>query len=172
MNHIIPRTDLEANGGGKGGMGPLGMWFLSPSYSLISSWRFSHKLRKFGPPGKLLARIWINIFVHARGCFIPSSVVIGRGFSLPHPVGVVIGEGCVIGDSVTIYQNVTLGIAKESQRAYPQIEDGVTIYAGAILLGGIRVGRGSIVAAGAIVTRDVPPHSLAVGAPARVRPLA
>ncbi|WP_370639758.1 serine O-acetyltransferase [Asticcacaulis sp. AND118] len=78
----------------------------------------------------------------------------------------------MIGDSVTIYQNVTLGIAKESQRAYPQIEDGVTIYAGAILLGGIRVGRGSIVAAGAIVTKDVPPHSLAIGAPARVRPLA
>jgi serine O-acetyltransferase len=81
----------------------------------------------------------------------------------PHPVGIVIGDGAVIGHGVRIYQNVTLGLTQNGVGGYPTIEDDVSIYAGAVVIGGITVGAGSVIGANAIVSRDVPAGSVVVG---------
>jgi serine O-acetyltransferase len=81
----------------------------------------------------------------------------------PHPVGIVIGDGAVIGRNVRIYQNVTLGLTANGVGAYPTIEDGVAIYAGAVVMGGITVGAGAVIGANAFVSRDVPAGAVVVG---------
>lgn len=165
------RTDLQANGGRKGPLAPMLSRLMNPGYAVLSKWRKARKAYRKGGLGKLFAQMALNKHVYGKGCYIAPSAEIGEGLALPHPVGLVIGEGCVIGRGVTIYQNVTLGRAKGNIADYPRIEDGVTIYANAILLGGITIGKGAVVAAAAVVTKDVPAGHLAVGAPARIIPL-
>jgi serine O-acetyltransferase len=94
---------------------------------------------------------------------------IGRGFFIDHGMGVVIGETSEIGDWVMLYQGVTLGgTGKQSGKRHPTLEDHVVIGVGAIVLGAITIGEGARVGGGAVVVKDVPPHSTAVGVPARV----
>jgi serine O-acetyltransferase len=84
-------------------------------------------------------------------------------------MGVVIGETCVIGDTVTIYQGVTLGgTGKERGKRHPTIEDCVVIGVGATVLGDITVGHGSKIGAGAVVVNNVPPNCTVVGVPGRI----
>jgi serine O-acetyltransferase len=81
----------------------------------------------------------------------------------------VVGETAVIGNQVSILQNVTLGgTGKEHGDRHPKIADGVLISAGAKILGNIRVGDGAKVGAGSVVLRDVPPHTTVAGVPAKV----
>jgi serine acetyltransferase len=86
---------------------------------------------------------------------------------LPHPYGVTIGDGTIIGRRCVIYQNVTVGTADDSPQ-YPILEDEVVIGANAVVIGPIRVGRGATVGAGAVVVKDVPPGATVVGNPGRV----
>jgi serine O-acetyltransferase len=86
-----------------------------------------------------------------------------RTVMFPHPVGIVIGDGATIGRNVRIYQNVTLGLTANGVGAYPTIEDGVSIYAGAVVIGGITVGAGAVIGANAFVSRDVPAGAVVVG---------
>jgi serine O-acetyltransferase len=93
---------------------------------------------------------------------------IGKGVFIDHATGVVIGETAVLGDDVSLLQNVTLGgTGKESGDRHPKIGKGVLICAGAKILGNIHVGAGSKVGAGSVVLHDVPPHTTVVGVPAR-----
>ncbi len=98
-------------------------------------------------------------------CQIP--VRYWRTVKFPHPVGIVIGDGAVIGRGVRIYQNVTIGLTENMARNeavnYPTIEDEVFIYAGAVIFGGIVVGARSVIGANAIVSRSVPPDSVVFG---------
>jgi serine O-acetyltransferase len=94
---------------------------------------------------------------------------IGRGIMLDHATGFVVGETAVIGDNVSILQDVTLGgTGKAEEDRHPKISDGVLIGAGAIVLGNIRVGECARVGAGAVVVKDVPPHVTVAGVPARI----
>lgn len=90
-----------------------------------------------------------------------------RRVRFPHPVGIVIGDGVRIGEGVRIYQNVTIGRIENAggvgSEAYPVLEDDVFVYAGAVICGGITVGARSIVGANALITRDIPPDSVAFG---------
>ena len=106
-------------------------------------------------------------------CVIHINAKIGR-VKFAHPVGVVIGEGVIIDNNVTIFQQVTIGGrggVKVECKKYPIIEDNVIIYAGAKVIGGITVGCGSIIGANAVVIKDVPPKSLVVGIPGENRRL-
>jgi serine O-acetyltransferase len=109
-----------------------------------------------------LARFFTGIEIHP-------GATIGRGFFIDHGMGVVIGETAEIGDWVMLYQGVTLGgTGKQRGKRHPTLEDEVIVGVGAIVLGAIRLGRGSRIGGGAVVVKDVPPHSTAVGVPARV----
>jgi serine O-acetyltransferase len=88
---------------------------------------------------------------------------------MPHPYGIVIHSQTVIGRGVTVMQQVTLGGKDPGKNRAPVIEDGAYIGAGAKVLGAVRVGRGAIVGANAVVTRDVPPRCTVVGANRIVR---
>jgi serine O-acetyltransferase len=103
------------------------------------------------------------------GVDIHPAARIGRGVMIDHATGVVIGETAVVGDDVSILQNVTLGgTGTETGDRHPKIRDGVLIGAGASVLGNIVVGEGAKIGAGSVVLRAVPPHSTAVGVPARI----
>ncbi|KAG0582161.1 hypothetical protein KC19_3G038400 [Ceratodon purpureus] len=94
---------------------------------------------------------------------------IGKAILLDHGTGVVIGETAIVGDRVSILQGVTLGgTGKDSGDRHPKIQEGVLIGAGATILGNIVVGRGAMVAAGSLVLKDVPAHSMVAGTPAKV----
>lgn len=105
------------------------------------------------------------------GVFVSPKMHIPSSTHFPHPTSIVIGEGVRLGEGVTIYQNVTLGgsrLGDWQAGRYPTIEAGVTIFAGAVIVGKITIGQGSTIGANSVVTRDVPPGTTAVGAPARI----
>ena len=94
---------------------------------------------------------------------------IGMGLMLDHGTGIVIGETAVVGDNCSILQNVTLGgNGKETGDRHPKIGDNVLLAAGAKVLGNIRVGNCSKVAAGSVVLKDVPNNKTVAGVPAKV----
>ena len=94
---------------------------------------------------------------------------IGRGLMIDHAHSVVIGETAVVGDNVSMLHSVTLGgTGKEHDDRHPKIGDGVLIGAGAKVLGNIRIGNCSRIAAGSVVLEDVPPCKTVAGVPARV----
>lgn len=102
------------------------------------------------------------------GIEIGKDVTLGEGVYFVHPVGVVIGGNSRIGDRVRFYGSNTIGTAKDD--GYPVIEDDVWIGAGARILGPVRVGARSRIGANAVVVTDVPPDSVAIGIPAKIKP--
>jgi serine O-acetyltransferase len=94
---------------------------------------------------------------------------IGRGIMLDHATGFVVGETAVIGDHVSILQDVTLGgTGKSEEDRHPKIGNGVLIGAGAIILGNIKVGDCARIGAGSVVVKEVPPRVTVAGVPARI----
>lgn len=138
-----------------------------PGLVALKSHRRAHALYEKGHV--LLAR-WISQRArHRTGIEIHPGATIGRRVFIDHGDGVVIGETTIIGDDVTIYQGVTLGgTGKDIGKRHPTILNGVTIGAGAKVLGPFTVGDNARVAAGAVVLDAVPEGATAVGVPARV----
>jgi len=91
------------------------------------------------------------------GCDIGENVFVPKSTRMFHPNGIVIGQGTKLGENVKIFQNVTFGIKNNK---YPIIEDDVTIYPNCVILGGVRIGKGSIIGAGTIILEDIPPNSI------------
>lgn len=103
------------------------------------------------------------------GVDIHPGAVIGRGIMIDHAHSIVIGETAVVGDNVSMLHSVTLGgTGKAEEDRHPKIDDGVLIGAGAKVLGNIKVGRCSRIAAGSVVLRDVPSKKTVAGVPARI----
>ena len=138
-----------------------------PGITAIVHHRIAHALYRLGTP--LLARLIADI-AHARtGIDIHPGAQIGQGFFIDHGTGVVIGETCVIGQNVRLYQAVTLGAKRfpadehghlvKGLPRHPIVEDDVVIYAGATVLGRITIGRGSTIGGNVWLTQSVPPHS-------------
>lgn len=99
---------------------------------------------------------------------LPPSTQVGRGVKFAYlGLGTVVHGRAVIGDSVTIASNVTIG-GRSGHESVPVIEAEAYIGTGARVLGPIRVGRGAVVGANAVVVRDVPPYSVVAGIPAKV----
>lgn len=144
-------------------------WVLNAGFVVVTLSRLAIKWRHHKGIKRLISRLAQRHVVRGFGCYISPLAKIGKGLGLPHPVGIVIGDGVVIGEDVTIYQHVTLGRAKHQIAEYPHIEDGAVIYSGAVILGPVTIGKGAIIGANSVVTKDVPPHSIAFGAPASVR---
>ena len=106
---------------------------------------------------------------NATGIEIHPAAQIGKGLFIDHGCAVVIGETTIIGENCTIYQGVTLGgTGKDVGKRHPTLGNNVMIGAGAKVLGPINIGDNSKIAAGAVVLKDIPENSTAVGVPARV----
>jgi serine O-acetyltransferase len=109
-----------------------------------------------------LARFFTGIEIHP-------GAHIGRGFFIDHGMGVVIGETTEIGDYVTLYQGVTLGgTGKQGGKRHPTLGNNIVVGVGASVLGAITVGEGARIGGGAVVVKDVPAYSTAIGVPARI----
>lgn len=138
-----------------------------PGLEAIIHHRIAHQLYRLGVP--LLARLVAEIAHGRTGIDLHPGARIGAGFFIDHGTGVVIGETAEIGRDVRIYQAVTLGAKRFETDAdgqilkggarHPIVEDGVVIYAGATLLGRIRIGQGSTIGGNVWLTRSVPPGS-------------
>jgi len=116
-----------------------------------------------------LARLGSHISRFLTGIEIHPAAQIGKRFFIDHGMGVVIGETTLIGDDVTIYQQVTLGgTGKKKDKRHPTIEDGVVIGAGAKVLGNITIGARAQIGSGSVVVKDLPTDCTAVGIPGRI----
>ena len=103
------------------------------------------------------------------GVDIHPAARIGKGIMIDHAHSIVIGETAVVGDNVSMLHSVTLGgTGKEEEDRHPKIGNGVLIGAGAKVLGNIRVGDCSRIAAGSVVLEEVPPCKTVAGVPARI----
>ncbi len=117
---------------------------------------------------------FIPRFISAVGQFLTTvdihpAATIGNRVFIDHGVGVVIGETAIIEDDVLIYQQVTLGgVSLSEGKRHPTVKKNSVIGAGAKVLGNITIGEHSRIGANSVVLKDVPPHSTAVGIPARV----
>jgi serine O-acetyltransferase len=140
---------------------------LYPGLHAILLHRLAHALWVRGVP--FVPRLVSQIGRFFTGIEIHPGARIGQGFFIDHGMGVVIGETTEIGDWVTLYQGVTLGgTGKQRGKRHPTLEDHVVVGVGAVVLGAITVGAGAKIGGGAVVVKDVPPHSTAVGVPARI----
>ena len=133
----------------------------------ILSHRWAHWLWKKN--FKTLARFQSQWTRFCTGIEIHPGATIGRRFFIDHGMGVVIGETAEIGDDVLIYHQVTLGgTSLEKEKRHPTVGNDVLIGMGAKLIGAITIGDHARIGANAVVTRDVPPNSTAVGIPAKI----
>lgn len=137
-----------------------------PGFHALLIYRLSSALR--GRGWHLPARLLSHFGRFLTGIEIHPGAKIGRRFFIDHGMGVVIGETAVVGDDVTMYQGVTLGgTGKQKGKRHPTVGDGVVIGAGAKILGAVTIGTGAKIGGGAVVLKDVPPYTTAVGVPAR-----
>lgn len=143
------------------------VFFCYPGFRAVRRHRRAHRAYERGH--FFWARLISARTKRLTGIDIHPGAVIGEGLFIDHGAGVVIGETAVLGRDVTLYQGVTLGgTGKDTGKRHPNIGNGVTIGAGAKVLGPITIGDNSKVGAGSVVLKDVPPNCTVVGNPGRV----
>lgn len=141
--------------------------FLYPGLHAVLMQRVAKRLWDSGHP--FIGRFVSHVNRSVTGIEIHPAAKIGRRFVIDHGSGVVVGQTTEIGDDVMLYQGVTLGgTSHKKRKRHPTLADGVTVGAGAKILGAVNVGEGARVGAGAVVVRDVPPGATVVGLAARV----
>lgn len=124
-----------------------------------------------------MASIYTTILRVIFSCDIPAEVQFAKSAQLVHNgLGCVFHPKTIIGENCKIYQNVTLGgngkvVDGITIKGAPHLEDNVAVFAGACVLGPVTIGHDSIIAANAVVTKNVPPKSLVLGNPAIVKEL-
>ena len=96
-------------------------------------------------------------------CIISYKADIRGKLNLPHPIGIVIGEGTKIGKNVTIYQNVTLGRKNRDLAEYPSIGNNVIIYCNSVVVGKVKIGENSIIGCNSVVLKNIEPNKTAAG---------
>ena len=134
-----------------------------PCITAIATYRIAHELYLKEVP--LIPRI-MSECAHAKtGIDVHPGATIGRNFFIDHGTGVVIGETSVIGDNVRFYQGVSLIAMRIPQKAqsirgakrHPTVEDDVTIYAEATIMGDVTIGKGSVIGGNVWIRKSVPP---------------
>jgi serine O-acetyltransferase len=134
-----------------------------PVIKALTNHRIAHKLLELEVP--LIPRILSEMAHSETGIDIHPGAQIGKYFTIDHGTGVVIGETCIIGNNVKLYQGVTLGAKSfpldedgnpiKGIARHPILEDNVIVYSNATILGRIRIGKGAIIGGNIWVTEDV-----------------
>lgn len=137
-----------------------------PVVKVMIHYRAAHQLHKLNVP--IIPRVITEMAHSATGIDIHPAAQIGEYFSIDHGTGVVIGATSIIGNHVMLYQGVTLGAKNFSYDAngvpidkprHPILEDHVTVYSNASILGRVRIGHHTVVGGNVWLTHDVPAHS-------------
>jgi serine O-acetyltransferase len=151
--------------------------FCYPNILAMLNYRLAHELYALGVP--FIPRIMTEHAHSVTGIDIHPGAQIGESFFIDHGTGVVIGQTCIVGDRVRLYQGVTLGaksfpIDERTNRPqkgiprHPIVEDDVVIFAEATILGRVTIGMGSVIGANVFLARSVPPFSRVYSAPVRI----
>jgi len=128
----------------------------------FAHWLWRRRLRFLARLVAQWSRFWTGVEIHP-------GAKIGKRLVIDHGMGIVIGETAEIGDDCLLYQGVTLGgTGKDQGKRHPTIGNNVLVGSGAKVLGPFTVGDNARIAANAVVLREVPPGSTAVGVPARI----
>jgi serine O-acetyltransferase len=145
--------------------------FCYPGFEAISVYRLAHELLTLGVP--LIPRVMTEAAHAKTGIDIHPGAHIGPGFFIDHGTGVVIGETCIIGEDVKLYQGVTLGALAfprdaegnviRGKKRHPTLENGVVVYANATILGGDTViGQHAVIGSNVWLTHSVGPNTRVV----------
>jgi len=132
-------------------------------------WRYTIKSGLFRKPFSLLYKILYKFIQVITGIELPCEVAVGKNFRIDHFGGIIISGFASFGDNCVIRDGVTVGLRRVDDPVAPQIGNNVDIGTGAKVLGGITIGDNVVIGANAVVLEDVPPNSIAVGVPARIK---
>ncbi len=152
--------------------------FCYPGLEAVTVYRLAHRLQQLGVP--FIPRMMTEWAHLQTGIDIHPGATVGRHFFIDHGTGVVIGETCIIGDHVKLYQGVTLGALSfdtdeegnlvRDKKRHPTVEDRVVVYANATVLGGDTIiGHDSVIGSSVWLTRSVAPHTTVVLEKPRLR---
>lgn len=138
-----------------------------PGFHALLFYRMAHFL--YQKHLFLLAKIVAQFARFLTGIEIHPGATIGKRLFIDHGMGIVIGETTIIGDDVIIFHGVTLGgTGKDKGKRHPTIENGVLLSANAQILDPITIGKNAKIGASAVVLKDIPANTTAVGIPAKV----
>ena len=138
-----------------------------PGFHALLFYRMAHFL--YQKHLFLLAKIVAQFARFLTGIEIHQGATIGKRLFIDHGMGIVIGETTIIGDDVIIFHGVTLGgTGKDKGKRHPTIENGVLLSANAQILGPITIGKNAKIGASAVVLKNIPANTTAVGIPAKV----
>lgn len=157
------REDLRTHDGK-----PFEQGFWAVAVHRFGNWRMGIRWRILRWPFSQTYKVLNKIVEWTCGISLPYTVKLGRRVRIWHFGGMFL-HARSIGNDVHLRQNITFGVARTfHDTEIPTIEDGVDIGCGACVLGNVTIGRHSAIGANAVVLTDVPPHSVAVGIPAKV----
>ncbi len=175
VRHVLATDVQAAYEGDPAATSPDEAIFCYPGVMAITNYRLAHELYQLKVP--LIPRIITEHAHGTTGIDIHPGATIGDHFFIDHGTGIVIGETCLIGNRVRIYQGVTLGAKSfpldedghpiKGIPRHPIVEDDVIIYSGATILGRVTIGRGSTIGGNVWLTHSVPPRSRVTQAQAR-----
>jgi len=141
------------------------IYFTYPGVIALRRYRRAHKLYDKGFHN--LARWMAYRTRKITGIDIHPAAKIGHGVFIDHGMGLVIGETAVVGDNCVLYHGVTLGANTfEKVDRHPKLGNNVIVYAGAKIIGPVKIGDHTVIAANAVVVKDAPPYSKLIGVPA------
>ncbi len=164
---VLQEDIAAAYEGDPAAQSPMEVVMSYPGVQAVIVHRLAHLLQECRTP--MIPRI-MSEYAHSRtGIDIHPGARIGPGFFIDHGTGVVVGETCVIGPRVKLYQGVTLGalsFQKDEEgrlvkgvKRHPDVEEGVVVYGGATILGAVTIGAGSEIGGNVWLTHSVPPKS-------------
>jgi len=159
------RQDLRAHGGHFGAQG-----FWAMVVYRFGRWRYGVRPVLLRKCFSLVYHVLYKLVQVVTGIELPCEAEVGRNFVIDHFGGIVVSGFARFGDNCRIRNGVVVGLARIDDPCAPVLGDNVDIGAGAKLLGRIRIGNNVLIGANAVVTRDVPDNSIAVGVPAVIKP--
>lgn len=147
-------------------------WILNEGYRACKYYNFFVYLRSLG--FRRIGRLVLTLCKKSTGVEFSTDCQIGKHFKIAHGQNIVIGGTTIIGSNVTVYNGVTFGLSGKlyvadgkvmQRKGYPIIDDNCIIYTGAKILGDIKIGKNSIIAANSVVIHDIPENSVVAGIP-------